>query len=243
MQITIKTLIIIFLSFQFNHLEAQNWFSRGASGSGDKTTKTIQTEDYDIIQAIGPIDIHLKKGKEGIIEVTTSDNLHQYLEVESKNNRLEISLKRGVNIRNGHFELNVPFESLSKIKLSGSGTIDTQDPITGKILEVSLSGSGDIDLDLKTQEVNIQVSGSGDIELSGTSENLNLQISGSADYSGLALDTQNTSIEISGSGDANVVAHKTLNARISGSGSVHYKGKPDKINTKVSGSGSIKTID
>lgn len=224
MQITIKTLIIIFLSFQFNHLEAQNWFSRGASGSGDKTTKTIQTEDYDIIQARGPIDIHLKKGKEGIIEVTTSDNLHQYLEVESKNNRLEISLKRGVNIRNGHFELNVPFESLSKIKLSGSGTIDTQDPITGKILEVSLSGSGDI-------------------ELSGTSENLNLQTSGSADYSGLALDTQNTSIEISGSGDANVVAHKTLNARISGSGSVHYKGKPDKINTKVSGSGSIKTID
>jgi hypothetical protein len=169
--------------------------------------------------------------------------IHSNHEVENKNNRLEISLKSGVNIRNGHFELNVPFESLSKIKLSGSGTIYTQDPITGKILEVSLSGSGDIDLDLKTQEVNIQVSGSGDIELSGTSENLNLQISGSADCNGLALDTQNTSIEISGSGDTNVVAHKTLNARISGSGSVHYKGKPDKINTKVSGSGSIKTID
>jgi cytoskeletal protein CcmA (bactofilin family) len=150
--------------------------------------------------------------------------IHSNHEVGNKNNRLEISLKSGVNIRNGHFELNVPFESLSKIKLSGSGTIYTQDPITGKILEVSLSGSGDI-------------------ELSGTSENLNLQISGSADCNGLALDTQNTSIEISGSGNANVVAHKTLNARISGSGSVHYKGKPDKINTKVSGSGSIKTID
>ncbi|MBT3445181.1 MAG: hypothetical protein HN443_09085 [Flavobacteriaceae bacterium] len=141
--------------------------------------------------------------------------IHSNHEVESKNNRLEISLKRGVNIRNGHFEFNVPFESLSKIKLSGSGTIDTQDPITGKILEVSLSGSRDI-------------------ELSGTSENLNLQISGSADYNGLALDTQNTSIEISRLGDANVVAHKTLNARISGLGSVHYKGKSDKINTKVS---------
>jgi hypothetical protein len=67
-------------------------FPGGVSGSGDKTTKTIQTEDYEIIQARGPIDIHLKKGKEGFIEVTTSDNLHQYLEVESKNNRLEISL-------------------------------------------------------------------------------------------------------------------------------------------------------
>lgn len=243
MQPTYKSLIALFLFFTLHNLEAQNWFSRGVIGSGKKTTKVIQTKDYDIIHARGPIDIQLKKGKEGAIEVFTSDNLHQYLEVESNGTRLEIRLERGINIRrNAHFEVTVPFESLSEISLSGSGAIETEDTLKAETLEVSLSGSGDIDLDLETAKAALEVSGSGDIKLSGTSENLDIKVSGSADCDGLALETQNTAIKISGSGDAKVTAHKTLNARISGSGSIQYKGKPDKIDSKISGSGTIKTL-
>ncbi|MEK9603677.1 MAG: head GIN domain-containing protein [Flavobacteriaceae bacterium] len=241
---TYKTSIALLLFFNFNLLPAQNWFIKSVNGSGNKTTQVIQTENYDVIQAQGPIEIHLQKGKEGKISVTASDNLHQYLKVESVNNQLKIRLKKGVNIRrNGHFKINIPFESLSKIGLSGSGVIHSKDPIKTDLLEVSLSGSGDVNLPLATEKTEIAVSGSGDIELAGTSTNLNLKISGSADFEGLKLDTQNTSISISGSGDAKVVASRSLMAKISGSGSVVYKGRPEKVNTKISGSGSIKTID
>lgn len=244
MQPTYKISITLLVLFNFNLLLSQNWFNKSVSGSGNKTTQVIQTENYDVIQAQGPLEIHLQKGKEGNISVTTSDNLHQYLEVESVNNHLKIRLKKGFNIRrNGHFKINIPFESLSKIGFSGSGTIDSRDPIKADHLEVSLSGSGDVNLALETKKTKIAVSGSGDIELSGTSTNLNLKISGSADFEGLKLDTQNTSISISGSGDAKVVASSSLMAKISGSGSVVYKGRPEKVNTKISGSGSIKTID
>ena len=243
MKPTIKPLMTLLVLIQLNSIQAQSWFSSGIGGSGNKTTQMIQTEDYDIIQAHGPIEIHLKKGKEGEIAVTTSDNLHQYLEVESNNNRLEIRLKKGVSIkRNGNFELSIPFESISKVSLSGSGVIDTEDPISGS-LDISLSGSGNIDLKLDTEKVGTQISGAGNIKFSGTSKDSNLSISGSANYNGLELETQNTSIEISGSGRAKVNASESLKARISGSGSVQYKGKPDKVNTNISGSGSVKTID
>lgn len=238
-----QPLITLFLFITLHNLQAQKWFSKSVNGNGNKTTKVIQTQDYDIIHARGPIDIQLKKGKEGVVEVTTSENLHQYLEVESNGNRLEIRLKRGVDIRrNGHFIVTIPFESLSEISLSGSGAIETLDTLQGNVLEVKLSGSGDIELDLQTEKIDLEISGSGNIKLSGASENMNLNISGSADCNGLGLDTQNTKIKISGSGEAKVVAHKTLIAKISGSGSIQYKGTPEKINNMVSGSGTIKSL-
>lgn len=151
--------------------------------------------------------------------------------------------REGVNIKkNGNFELSIPFESLSKVSLSGSGVIDSEDPIRGS-LEISLSGSGNIDLKLDTEKVETQISGSGKIKFSGTSKDSDLRIKGSANYNGLELETQNTSIEISGSGQAKVNASVSLNARIKGSGSIRYKGNPQKVNTHISGSGKVGTLE
>ena len=243
MKPTFKPLLTLLLFVLFHSIQAQSWFSGSIRGSGNITTKTISTEDYDIIQAHGPIEIHLKKGKEGEVTVTTHDNLHQYLEIESNANLLKFRLKKGVNIKkNGNFELSIPFESLSKVSLSGSGVIDSEDPIPGS-LEISLSGSGNIDLKLDTEKVETQISGSGKIKFSGTSKDSDLRIKGSANYNGLELETQNTSIEISGSGQAKVNASVSLNARIKGSGSIRYKGNPQKVNTHISGSGKVGTLE
>ena len=73
--------------------------------------------------------------------------------------------------RSAHHWINTSADhhiSTSADHLSGSGNIITQNQITGnEKIDLSVSGSGDIKVDLHAPEVQAEMSGSGDINLSG----------------------------------------------------------------------------
>jgi hypothetical protein len=54
------------------------------------------------------------------------------------------------------------------------------------------------------------------------------------------MEADHYSVKISGSGKCKINVGDSLEANISGSGSVYYKGDPDKIRSNVSGSGKVK---
>ena len=241
MKTPIKNFILSgLLIFSFSMTHCQFWAGENVKGNGQQTTKTVNTPPYDKVKANGPIDLYLKKGKEGNISVTTDDNLHQYLSVEVKNETLNIRVRKGISIRRYKgFEVTIPFEDISGVSLSGSVSIMTQDPIHGEQFEASISGSGDINLALETNKAGVRVNGSGDVVLAGNTNSLEININGSGDFEGFGLNSEKTKIRISGSGDAEVIANAALDARVSGSGDIDYKGNPAKLDIKVSGSGSI----
>ena len=83
MKTPIKNFILSgLLIFSFSMTHCQFWAGENVKGNGQQTTKTVNTPPYDKVKANGPIDLYLKKGKEGNISVTTDDNLHQYLSVK-----------------------------------------------------------------------------------------------------------------------------------------------------------------
>ena len=102
--------------------------------------------------------------------------------------------------------------------MNGSGAIETEDKLKAETLEVSLSGSGDIDLDLETAKAAEEVSGSGDIKLSGTSEKLDLRL-----VEALTVTDWHLRLKIPQGIGIGRRIKKTLNARISGLGSINTK--------------------
>lgn len=243
MKTSIKTAFVLIFSCSLSVGHAQSWLGQKVSGSGNVTTKTITTEAYDAIEAVGSMDIHLKKGTEGQISVTTDDNLQEYVEIEVKNNKLIIRNKKNCNISTKKgIHITVPFEDISKVTLTGSGDIETKDVITTNEFSASLFGSGDLRLAVKSPKVQVVISGSGDVTMSGSTSNLAVELSGSGDFRGFDIESQATNVSISGSGDAKVVAKKNLVARVSGSGDIVYKGNPEKKDVKVLGSGNISPL-
>jgi len=221
----------------FSDVNAQ-WRSKKVTGNGNITTKTISTGDYDEIKAVGSMDVHLEKGTEGNITVTTDDNLHEYLEIEVDGNALILKTKKNfwLKTRKG-IHVTVPFQEISEVSLTGSGDVDNKDTIKGDSLELRVTGSGDVDLDVDLNTLDARVTGSGDMDIRGNSKNLD----GSGDFNGSNLVAQNTEASVSGSGDVRVQAKETLKARVNGSGDIRYSGNPGKSDTKVSGSGSISS--
>jgi hypothetical protein len=227
----------------FGLSESYAQFGKQVKGSGNVTSKTVQTGDYNEIKVVGSMDVHLERGGEGNIVVKTDDNLHEYVIIEVKDGALTVKTKKNTNLKtkNG-IHVTVPFQDISSVSLVGSGDIDTKDVIKSNTFAINLSGSGDIVLEVDAATLDTKLSGSGDMSISGKAENFEIKLSGSGDFEGGSLMSNNTEAYVSGSGDVTVTAKNSLKARVNGSGDIQYSGNPEKSDTKVSGSGSIKSI-
>ena len=224
-------------------LASTSYAQWGKSIKGNGTMKTITrtTSDYDGIKCAGNMDFVIVNGSEGNIKIEGEENLLEYIVTEVKNKNLIVKTRKNANLKsskNKTIKITIPFKDISKVSLAGSGDLWSEDTITAANLDVSLSGSGDIILDIKATSVKASISGSGDLTLKGDTNNLIAKVSGAGDFHGFDLQANNTEVSVAGSGDAKVVSTETLKARVAGSGDIVYRGSP-KTDTKVAGSGSI----
>lgn len=212
-------------------------------GNGNMTTIERSTGDYDKVSVSGWFDVILVDGNEGRITLEGEENLLEYVVTEVKNGVLKIKTERGINLKPSRYKdgitITVPIEEIGGVVLSGSGDIIGKTRINAGEFSATVSGSGDVTLDLDANSVRATLSGSGDITLNGSAQSLDATVSGSGDIDAYELETDHVEVTVSGSADVAVTANKSLKGRVSGSGDIHYRGNPDKIDTKTSGSGSV----
>jgi hypothetical protein len=139
----------------------------------------------------------------------------------------------------GSLQLNIDASGSVEADVSGSGDID----LKGKCrdFDSDVSGSGNVALAIAVaEEAHFGVSGSGKISASGSAQSVRTNISGSGKVLAADLETNRCEVRISGSGDVEINVKNELDATISGSGSVSYKGNPNKVNSHASGSGKVR---
>ncbi|WP_299098044.1 head GIN domain-containing protein [uncultured Winogradskyella sp.] len=209
-------------------------------GNGNITTENRSTGDYDGLKSAGPMNFKLIQGKEGNITIEGDSNLMEHIVTKVEGGKLVVKVEDGVNIKPSKtIVVTIPYESINSVSLAGSGDIENSGTIKSNNFDVSIAGSGDINLKISSNTVESNIAGSGDIELSGSTKDLTTKITGSGDFDGSDLDSTNVTAKITGSGGANVVCNGELKVRITGSGDVKYSGKPTNKDTKVTGSGSV----
>ncbi len=238
-----KTNLLIVLAFCFPLIMNAQWNSRTkVKGNGNMITKNISTSDYDQIAVSGFFEVVLITGEEGKITLEAEENFLEYIIIKVENNTLKINVENEVSLNpsRGHKVLiTVPFESLTAVSLSGSGDVRSKNKIKATEFKSTLSGSGDIHLDIDAKEVTGEVTGSGDMVLKGQSEEFKCTVTGSGDLNATGLESAIVSAKVTGSGDCSVYCTASLEARVTGSGDISYYGDPKKKDTKVTGSGDI----
>lgn len=215
-------------------------------GNGNVVTVERSTGDYDAIAISGWFDVDLVGGNEGEISLKGEENLLEHIITEVKDGKLVIKVEKGLNLKPSTWKdgirITVPVESIDAISLSGSGDIVGKTTIKTDNFKTAMSGSGDITLTIESRTLEATMSGSGDIMLSGSTSDFEATISGSGDIKAYELEADHVNATVSGSADIKVTANKSLKARVSGSGDIHYKGNPEKVDTKTSGSGDITKV-
>ena len=190
-----------------------------------------------------PGDLYITQGNQVSLEVKgDSDDLEDLI-TEVRNNTLVIKYERiGWNFGRDRVSIYVTTPEISGISLGGSGKVISQNSLESDRLDLSVSGSGKMELQVEADEIEASISGSGNMTISGDADQVQLTISGSGNMDAEELMADRYEVRISGSGRSRIHVGDQLDAKISGSGSVYYKGDPDKVISNVSGSGRVKKL-
>jgi hypothetical protein len=231
---TIVTTLIICLTIQANA------FTKKVRGNGNVITVNRTTSDYEQIKVGGSFDVTLEEGKEGELVIQIEDNLAEYLVTEVKDGQLKIRWEKGIQVRTKKsIKITIPFEHVNGVSLAGSGSIVTNDPIASHDLDLSLAGSGNMNIDVKAADLVSKIAGSGNMTVNGVTTRLECKIAGSGNFKGFELTTKDANAKIAGSGNVHATVNGKLTAKIAGSGSVKYEGNPTVEKAKIAGSGNV----
>ncbi|MCX2679183.1 DUF2807 domain-containing protein [Galbibacter sp. EGI 63066] len=238
-----KNLILALMAIAATTSINAQWFgSKTVRGNGNVTTIERNTGDYDQVSVAGFFDVELVSGTEGEITIQAEENLIPHIITEVDGNNLKIKTEKGYNLNpsyNKQVLIIVPFEDISEVNLAGSGDVVTKNTIKSSSFKASLSGSGDVLLNIEAENIKGNVSGSGDLSFSGTTTHFKCSLAGSGDIDAKNLKAENVEASLSGSGDIEVYCSGNLKARVVGSGDIDYYGNPTKEDSKIAGSGDI----
>ena len=224
-------------------------FGKTIKASKNYVTKKMKIDKFEKISVAGSMDVSYKqKAGSPDLEIYTSDNIIDLLDIQVKGSTLHIGFKKNTKVSYDKLEVRVTSPDLSGVSLAGSGDfifangLKTENDlsisvagsgdinaqaITCNSLKTSVAGSGDIHIkNITATDVEASIAGSGTIVLSGTAQDASYSISGSGDLFAEGLEAQKVNTSIAGSGDIKCFATKFLKVRTSGSGSVGYKGEP-----------------
>ncbi len=203
-------------------------------------------EDFDAISVRTNANVYLRQGGSYSLDIEGDRDDIEEVETRVRMGKLIIDDRRasswfGWN-RRGRVDIYITVKDLQEIRVSSSGRVMTESQFRMDDLELGVSGSGSIEIDANAKDIDIGISGSGRITLEGTSGDNRLSISGSGKLAAADMESESYDISISGSGSCRIYANKRIDADISGSGSVYYRGNPDKVRSDVSGSGRLRRL-
>jgi len=190
--------------------------------------------------------VNLEQGAKQNLEIVAKSSTLDEIVTEVKDGKLIIRFPNKdyfwKTFQPGEITIYITTPEINGLGVSGSGDIIAENEIKTKILDLAVSGSGNIKLsELSAERVKTTISGSGDIVLAGktAAQDLSVAISGSGNFKGFNFSADDVSIKIAGSGNVDVEANKNLFVRLAGSGNVNYKGNP-MIDQSIAGSGKVR---
>ena len=194
-----------------------------------------------------PANLYLRQGSNESVEIDCDDDIFEDIEFDLRGDRLVIK-KEGKGWdwsrgwRKSEVDIYVTMKAINAISVSGSGNIEGEGTLKTEDLELSVSGSGNMNLDLNTDDLETRISGSGSIMLAGDANEADARISGSGKVKAEGLTVKTIEARISGSGSCYITVEEAIEASISGSGSIYYAGDPNRVISNSSGSGKVRKL-
>lgn len=215
-------------------------------------TQVRPIKGFEQIDIFGSPTVIYEQGNGFSVKVKGPENLVNKIITELDDRTLVIRNKGKigmVNISltgNDHLEVYVTSPDLTAIRLNGSGDFVSHRRIDTDNMEITLRGSGDIDIsDLICDHCETELVGSGDVDIDRLEAQTSMvTLVGSGDMEVKQVYVQSTYITLRGSGDIAVDFQKgcqEVQTHLVGSGDVTLKGRVGKCAQQKSGSGDIDT--
>ena len=238
---SLKIILIIILILPLSIISCSKEYKSGIIGRGAIETRTLVMDDFTGFKNTISADIYISQGDEQKVIIEAQENIIDILSLDRVESGFWTIKYDDLDFvgRIKPVKIYITVPSLDKLETSGSGDVRGETSFTDlDKLELVVSGSGNIFLDLESEALELTISGSGNINLSGEAKTIGAKISGSGNIKAFDLLSNRVICRIAGGGDGRLSVEDHLIALISGGGDIIYKGTPE-MHVRVSGSGKV----
>jgi len=208
-------------------------------GNGILRTSEKTVTAFEKIVADGTVEVRYYASDEYRVVFTIDENLHDYVEIFTRNNALNIGLKKNVSYsRLTKFLVEVYCPVLTGISADGFIDFEGMDIISTPTFKTNISGSGIIKGTIECENFSADIDGFGEMTITGNTNDARINISGSGIFDGKEFKTKNATVDIDGFGKVYIWVTDKLKVNISGSGTLYYIGEPN-IESSINGFGRI----
>lgn len=164
------------------------------------------------------------------------------LQIDFESGTINFSNKKGSNHFDSDLKIQINAPEIKSITLSGASDIVGTNYLFKNNLSLSITGTGNIDIEVQNEYSEVLLSGAGSLKIKGKTNKLSTNISGTGSVDAQQLVAEQGLINISGVGSAKINVSQQLNATVSGTGTLAYKDYPTlSIKKNISGVGTIHT--
>jgi hypothetical protein len=210
----------------------------GEKGSGTLITKSHDVTDFTSVSAGDGFKVKITKSDTYTIEITSDDNIMEFVNVEKNGNQLIIDMDPGKIYSMVTLKATIGLPRLTGTTLSGGSQADLSGFSSGNNFSAVLSGGSELNGDLGAGDVDLDLSGGSKAMLSGYAKDLTISGSGASSLDLEELPAEDGSITLSGGSSATIRVSGTLNVDLSSGSKLYYSGNPTLDNVTVSG-GSV----
>ena len=209
-------------------------------GSGNMATNTFDFSDFTEVEAANGFQVELSQSNSYSIEITTDDNVQQYLDVSRSDNTLRIKLTGYRSYRSITLKAKVNMPDLHGISLSGGSQAEVAGFNLSHGFSAALSGGSGLEGNITTGEAEFDLSGGSRVTLAGSAKDLVINSSGGSKVVLESFPVGNADINISGGGNATINVSGTMDINLSGGSKVIYTGKPRIGDVNLSGGSTFR---
>lgn len=186
-------------------------------------------------------NVEINQGSSHSVRVEADSKIIDDISTKTSGDELVIRLLKNYKSKDlDGLKIYITVVDLNKISLSGAVNIKSEGEISTNDLNINTSGACNVNLMIKTTNIDVVCSGASDLTLSGTADYLNFQTSGATKANCYNLEANIVKIGSSGASDLKCKVIDKLKVKASGASKINYKGSPEEIDINTSGAASIK---
>lgn len=210
-----------------------------------QTKETRNVSAFTKISFRIPGKLFLTQGNTQKVEIEGNTSALKEIETEVTDGKLVIGHEDNWSFSktNEKFNVYITVKDIDALSVGGSGSLLGQGKFTADDIDLSVSGSGSMQIDVDASgNMEANVSGSGHMDVKGHCKNYSSDISGSGTVVVALVIVGNADIGISGSGKTEASGSaKKVKTQISGSGRVLAANlETEECNVTMSGSGQVE---
>lgn len=211
----------------------------GLVGSGDLETETYAFADFNKVEIGSAFEFEIEQSSSYSIEITTDDNITEYVRVSLDGQTLKIGLRPATWVGPATLRASVTMPELSGLDISGASRGTVSDFSSTEDLDIMVSGASRVTGDIVAGNVDFNISGASSVELDGSANDIIADVSGA---SSLKLDdfaVTNADVDLSGASSGTVNLDGRLDADLSGASKLWYIGEPTMGTIDTSGASTL----